>query len=215
MAESVDTKSNPQTQIRQLHQLQAKKKQQLMEQQKADLKSLKDQYAAKNKAIENESEAVINHIKGASNLDEDSDSNKETSQKPTVYNRRAQASQIVKNAESKGSDEFYKVQDRGSKITNKSDSYVIDAYAPEHEKDNIRVSVQNDKVVIAGQRKHSGEADQGIKKISTNNFQTFREEFKFDKPVSHEGMTRERIGDYIRFTIPKLESVPTKKEAEA
>jgi len=47
----------------------------------------------------------------------------------------------------------------------------------------------------------------GNKNMRTNNYQSFREEFKFDRPVSGEGMTRERIGDFVRFTIPKLEAV--------
>ena len=48
--------------------------------------------------------------------------------------------------------------------------------------------------------------------MRTNNFQSFREEFKFDRPVSHEGMTRERIGDYVRFSIPKLEAIESPDE---
>jgi len=47
--------------------------------------------------------------------------------------------------------------------------------------------------------------------MRTNNYQSFREEFKFDRPVSGEGMTRERIGDFIRFTIPKLEAVDSEE----
>ncbi len=101
------------------------------------------------------------------------------------------------------------MQDRGSHVSESSDGYVIEAYAPEHEKDNLRVSIQRNKAVISGQRKFADEAqDENDNKVMrTNNFQSFREEFKFDRPVSHEGMTRERVGDYVRFTIPKLEAI--------
>ena len=92
-------------------------------------------------------------------------------------------------------------------MSDDGDFYIIEAYAPEHEKDNLRVSIQRDKAVISGQRKFGGEAQDDLKNIKTNNYQSFREEFKFERPVSQEGMTRERVGDYIRFSIPKLEAI--------
>lgn len=45
--------------------------------------------------------------------------------------------------------------------------------------------------------------------MQTSNYQSFREEFKFAKPVIVDGMTRERVGDYVRFSIPKLEALKT------
>lgn len=43
--------------------------------------------------------------------------------------------------------------------------------------------------------------------MQTSNYQSFREEFKFTRPVTSDGMTRERSGDFVRFSIPKLEAV--------
>lgn len=97
-------------------------------------------------------------------------------------------------------------------MSDDGDAYVIEAYAPEHEKDNLRVSIQRDKAVISGQRKFADEAQDDVKNIKTNNYQSFREEFKFERPVSQEGMTRERVGDYIRFSIPKLEAIKEPSE---
>lgn len=101
-------------------------------------------------------------------------------------------------------DNFYKVQDRGNGVSEDAFGYYIDAYAPESEKDSVRISITNDKAIVSGSRKSQNELQQFDKKISTNNFQTFREEFVFAQPVISEGMTREREGDYIRFFIPKL-----------
>ncbi|HRO66588.1 MAG TPA: hypothetical protein PL182_03380 [Pseudobdellovibrionaceae bacterium] len=105
----------------------------------------------------------------------------------------------------KEDDPFYKVQDRGSRISENSYEYVIEAYAPEHEKDNIRVVVDKDKATIQGQRAFSDkfEAEDG-KRVSSSSYQTFREEFPFEGPVVAEGMSRERDGDWIRITVPKL-----------
>lgn len=131
-----------------------------------------------------------------------------SSEQKMTYNRSGLKKPLFQSAESsKENDPFYKVQNRGSRVSENRNQYVIEAYAPEHEKDNLKVSVQRNKAIISGKRQFGDTADLGERKLSTNNFQSFREEFKFNKPVSHDGMTRERVGDYVRFTIPKLESI--------
>lgn len=128
----------------------------------------------------------------------------------SLYNRKAQKAPVqtkLQNFETKETDDFYRVQDRGSRVSESNQGYVIEAYAPEHEKDNLRVSIHRNKAVISGQRKFGDEAVDGNKTMRTNNFQTFREEFKLNRPVVSEGITRERVGDYVRFTIPKLEAI--------
>lgn len=106
----------------------------------------------------------------------------------------------------KEDDPFYKLQDRGNRLRENSDFYVVDAYVPEHEKDSIRVTIKDDRATIAGKRAFKEEIDDEGRKLSTNNYQTFREEFAFNQPVITEGMTRERTGDYVTFFIPKLTS---------
>lgn len=125
-------------------------------------------------------------------------------EKKNLYTRK---SPVIQNYQTRDSDEFYKVQDRGSRMSEGPGYYIIEAYAPDHEKDNLRVSIQRNKAVISGQRKFQDEADQDGKVLRTSNYQSFREEFKFDRPVTGQGMTRERVGDYIRFSIPKLEAM--------
>lgn len=222
MADSIQTKKSSQDALRLSQQQQAEKKRQLMAQQKEDLKAMKQYYADKNQELDNESAAAVNHISGNKDAAAQDGAQKTSSSSiPSIYNRSARSvasakealsEESVKKAQPKSNDDFYKVQDRGSKMHNESDKYIIEAYAPENEQNNLRVSVQSNKAVISGQRKHTAEAEHDGKKLSTNNFQTFREEFKFDKPVSHEGMTRERVGDFIRFSIPKLEALHNDSE---
>jgi HSP20 family molecular chaperone IbpA len=133
-------------------------------------------------------------------------------EKKNLYARKTGQRALNQNYETRDSDGFYRVQDRGSRVSENPGSYVIEAYAPEHEKDNLRVTIQRNKAVISGQRKFADDAQDGNKTMSTNNFQSFREEFKFDRPISNQGMTRERIGDYIRFSIPKLEAIDSPDE---
>ncbi|MBC7420300.1 MAG: Hsp20/alpha crystallin family protein [Bdellovibrio sp.] len=128
--------------------------------------------------------------------------------KKSLYNRKAmKAAPVTQNYETKESDDFYRVKNRGSRVSENNQGYVIEAYAPEHEKDNLRVSIHRNKAVVSGQRKFGDEAVDGNKTMRTNNFQTFREEFNLGRPVTSEGITRERVGDFVRFTIPKLEAM--------
>ena len=213
MAESIQNRKALQTQIRTNQQELARKKQELAAQQKEDLQSMKSYYADKNRELDSSSAASVNHIKLEARSDsqdttpDEQPQAQQSVQKKTTYNRKAQTEPMIQNYETKESDKFYKVQDRGSRLKENGNSYIIEAYAPEHEQNNLRVSIQNNKATISGQRKHSESAELENKKMTTNNFQTFREEFKFDRPVSHQGMTRERIGDFVRFSIPKLEAI--------
>lgn len=107
----------------------------------------------------------------------------------------------------KEDDPFYKVQNRGSSLSETPNYYILEAYVPEHEKEKIQVVVHKDKASVSGQRAFKDNmVDEDGKKLSTQSFQSFREEFAFDQPVLTEGMGRERSGDYIIFTIPKMAS---------
>lgn len=227
--------------IQMVQQDKAEKKRQLAEQQREDIRELKAKYQEMSKEIDQDSAAAINHIKyEATEANEEQKAERKEVQAATVYNRKGQTNNrsnnqdaeqastrtnrsiafekpasapVVQNYETKDTDNFYKVQDRGSRVSENKEGYMIEAYAPEHEKDNLRVSVANNRAVISGKRKFQDSVEEGNKKISTNNFQTFHEEFKFERPVASEGMTREREGDYVKFFIPKLESVRFDEES--
>lgn len=111
----------------------------------------------------------------------------------------------------KENDPFYKVQDRGSELNETSHYYVLDAYVPEHEKEDIKVVLEKNRAVVQGQRsfKDRFEQEEG-KKVASESYQSFREEFPFDKPVMIEGASRERNGDWLRIIVPKLASYSKK-----
>ncbi len=67
----------------------------------------------------------------------------------------------------------------------------------------MKVTIQNDRALVAGQRSFKDKQEQEDKVVSSSNFQTFREEFPFEKPVIIEGLTRERQGDWVEYRIPK------------
>ena len=243
MADAIGKKNNTQTYLRQVQQEKAQYKRELMEAQKTDMKAVREYYAEENKKLDQQSADAVVEIKeearqmaqadresraqAAAEVAEQKQIDRENRQaargdqasessveKKNLYSsHKPQRTPLVQNYETKETDNFYRVQNRGSRLSEGAGYYTIEAYAPEHEKDNLRVSIQRNKAVISGQRKFEDQATEGNKNLRTNNYQSFREEFKFDRPVSGEGMTRERVGDFIRFSIPKLESVPDSEEA--
>ena len=169
----------------------------------ADRQERAEQQAA---IAEDKEAARQDRIAARTEQQQDTQASTSSVEKKNVY-YKAQRSPVIQNYETKDTDNFYRVQDRGSRISEGPGHYIIEAYAPEHEKDNLRVSIQRDKAVVSGQRRFADNASDGDKNISTNNYQSFREEFKFGRPVTGQGMNRERIGDFNRFSIPKLEAV--------
>ncbi len=233
MSDAINNRKDNQEYIRQVQQTKSERRKELAQSAQEDLRSLKQHYKDENAKLEEESSAVINHIKADTEAtDQEARAEQiEKKQQAQTYNRsgktesRPQPQQAARQSNSekpqamtqnyvtRGTDAFYKVQDRGSQISERSDGYEIQAYVPEHEKDNLRVTIQNDKAIISGKRKFKDAIETEDKKISTNNFQTFHEEFKLGRPVSTAGMTREREGDYIKFFIPKLESIDFDEES--
>lgn len=202
MSEVAKNRQNQRAQLRQIQQEQAERKRDLAAQQREDMQNLKNFYADQSKQMNDEHAAAVSHI--SDEAQQISDSNYTYSRNAKLANKPEIAKQ---NYETRDTDEFYKIQDRGSQMNEDSDGYTIEAYSPEYEKDQVRVTVQNNKAVVSGNRKFQDSVQDEGKKISTNNYQTFREEFQFGTPVAADSMTQERSGDYIRVFVPKLGSM--------
>jgi HSP20 family molecular chaperone IbpA len=109
----------------------------------------------------------------------------------------------VKNYASRFHDPFYKVKDPGSEFWETSTEYRLRAHIPEHEKQNISVRIQPDRVTVTGKRTYTDDLKEENRKLSSSNLQTFREEYAFDTNVQHNFTTQERNGDWVEFIIPK------------
>ena len=104
-------------------------------------------------------------------------------------------------------DPFYQLQNRGTDFFETSSAYVLKTRVPEFEKDKIKVKIHDDRVMVQGTRSFQDKREESDRKIATNNFQTFKEEFKFDKPVAIGASERSQSGDELTVVIPKLSSV--------
>jgi HSP20 family molecular chaperone IbpA len=107
-------------------------------------------------------------------------------------------------------DPFYKMQDRGSQMTETDNSYVLRTYLPEKDQDTVKVRILGDRAVVAGARTYKDKLEDDGKKIDTSNYQTFHEEFKFVHPVANNHIMQERDGDFVSFVIPKIGSMNKK-----
>lgn len=239
MADAIQTRKMSQENIQLVQQEKSEKKRILAEQQRDELKELKNKYKELSKEIDNDSQAAINHIKYEADEEIQEYNAERKENKVATYNRRGVQQNSTggeinqSSARSNRSitvekpapvaaqsttavdenDQFYKVQDRGSRVSESSNGYTIETHVPPNEKDSFRMSVTNNRAVLSGKRKFQDSVEEGNKKLSTNNFQTFHEEFKFERPVASEGMTRERDGDTVKFFIPKLESLKFDEES--
>lgn len=138
---------------------------------------------------------------------EDSKSTPSSINRPSsLYNRDGIIPATRSNIISKRNDSFYSVVDRENNFSEDKDGYTVEAYSPLEEQDNLQVTINNNKLIISGSRIAQNAVENDSKKMTTNNYQTFREEYNIGSSVYAEGMTRERQGDYIRIFIPKSKS---------
>jgi len=243
MTETAQIRKQNQEYIRDLQQEKANKRKALSDQAQKDMKELKDYYKKENQKLdETVSAAIVQVKKENEQLTEEERQTRLEEQKQT-YNRQAQLSQKANqntqgtrqasamnsaqshqnktqnidketlSVQSKSEDPFYKVINHESQVKENSDGYTIKAFIPTHDKDDVRLTIQDNKAVLSGKRKFQDTVEDDHKKISTNNFQTYHEEFKFNRPVATQGITREREGDFMTFFIPKLESLKFDEES--
>jgi HSP20 family molecular chaperone IbpA len=101
-------------------------------------------------------------------------------------------------------DPFYQMIDRKSQFTETDGAYELRAYIPLHDKNAIKVIVQPDKISVQGNRSHRDHAETNERRLSSEKFESFREEFQFTAPIVEKGAIQSRDGDYVTVTIPKL-----------
>ncbi len=102
------------------------------------------------------------------------------------------------------SDPFYSFRDLNAKLHEYSHSFVLKAQVPDYERDKVEIQVQDDKVIISTKRSFEDKFDDKDGKVATNNYQSFRQEFRLDFPVAKEKVIKRIDKDGgIEVIIPK------------
>lgn len=103
-------------------------------------------------------------------------------------------------------DPFYQMQKLDGRLKETATDYILEAPVPEYEKDQVKVFVRNGRLVLQGQRRFEDKVenkDEGHK-ISTNSYQTFREEVKLDRPVAEKLIESTWSDGHLKVRIPKV-----------
>lgn len=101
-------------------------------------------------------------------------------------------------------DPFYQMMDVEASVEETTDSYVLRARIPEHEQDNISVSVRGDQLVLSGTRRNEEKIElEPGRSVGTSAFQSFQESFPLTFPVDSRRLQRRFDGDELTVVLPK------------
>jgi HSP20 family molecular chaperone IbpA len=112
----------------------------------------------------------------------------------------------------KDQDSFYRIIDRSSKFTEEPDAYILKAFIPEYDRDSISIRVQDDKVSVSGNRSFKDLAQDGNRRISSSQYQSFKEDFVFKQPIVAKAAIHSHDGDFVTVSIPKLTQLTDKDD---
>jgi HSP20 family molecular chaperone IbpA len=102
------------------------------------------------------------------------------------------------------SDPFYQMKTFHAKLTENPGSYELTAQVAPHDRHNVDVRVQNDKIVLSAKRAFEDKfANEGVR-TTTNAYQTFRQDFKLDVPVdAARVLTKIKEDGSVTVLVPK------------
>lgn len=103
----------------------------------------------------------------------------------------------------KDQDPFYQMKMTNAQVEETDTHYYIKAQVPEHEKDSIKIHVKNGTAVIQGNRRFEDKIEGDNARVTTNNYQTFREEFNLEHPVREKMAERFWQNGVLTYKIPK------------
>lgn len=104
----------------------------------------------------------------------------------------------------KQEDPFYRLSVIESDFSDRGDHYQLKVRMPEHERKGFRVQISGQELQFSGTRssKARGVVEEGHD-VTTDNYQTFSERYKFDTPVDAKAMQMTQKGEWLFYTIPK------------
>ena len=100
-------------------------------------------------------------------------------------------------------DPFYQIRHAEATLKETDDHYIVEAKVPEHEKDNVKLWVKDDKVVVQGNRMFADNVAAEDVKLETNSYQTFRQEIPLSHPVREKFATRVWENGVLKLKVPK------------
>lgn len=132
-----------------------------------------------------------------------------------LYKQKRKIDERMGQEEARKDDPFYRLKTFNATIQENAGNYVIHAKVEPHEKDSVEIRVQDDKVTLSARRAHEDKFEDNGAKISTNTYQTYRQEFPLGAPGDAKRILKTVKDDgTISVMIPKKgwkPPVPTSK----
>jgi HSP20 family protein len=100
-------------------------------------------------------------------------------------------------------DPFYNLTHAQASLMETDDHYIIETKVPDYERDSVKVIVQDGRVVVQGQRRFQDRINDGTSKLSTSNYQTFRQEIPLDRPIVESMVDRQWNNGILTTKIRK------------
>jgi HSP20 family molecular chaperone IbpA len=103
----------------------------------------------------------------------------------------------------KSADPFYHLTHTKAQVEETDSHYIVRADVPEHEKDNVKILVKDDKVIVNGQRRFEDRVKDENSQIATNSYQTYREIIPLEHPVREKHIHQSWKDGVLTLRIPK------------
>ena len=100
-------------------------------------------------------------------------------------------------------DPFYRLVQVNGRLEETDTHYVLTAEVPEHERANVRVSVRPNQILIQGHRSFEDKVERDGGTLSTESYQTFREDVPLEHPVRERFVRQSYANGVLTVKIPK------------
>lgn len=121
----------------------------------------------------------------------------------TLMREKKEVTEDVGKYSSKKGDPFYRITQPKAELGETGDHYVVKTRVPEHEKDNVKITVKDDKVVVHGSRRFEDNIEDEEGRLATNSYQTFRQEIPLEHPVREKYLQKSYQDGVLTVKIPK------------
>lgn len=121
-----------------------------------------------------------------------------------IANQRKEIVKQFGQYENTGSDPFYRLQTADSQLIEEPNFYILKTKIPEHERDNVQVRVQHDRIYVNGTRAFEEKIEHPDHKLASNSYETFRQEFPLNEPVQERHAVERYENGTLTVKVPKM-----------
>ncbi|MES2963359.1 MAG: Hsp20 family protein, partial [Bdellovibrionota bacterium] len=136
-----------------------------------------------------------------------------TNQKQTylkeLYKQKRELDARAGLQSSRKDDPFYQTKGFDAALEETDNAYRLTAKVAPYEKDTVSIKVKDDKVTLSAKRGFEDRVEDKGVRVSTNTFQTYRQEFQLGAPADAKGVSKFVHEDgTINVIIPKKNFAP-------